>query len=136
MPLVFETMLGPVEVSEDVVKEIISVELTNCFHWQCPSIDLDYSGVMDFLEGKPDLGLLKKVARYILVYTENLVLANYVYQRILNPGNADKYLESMKPLLHELRRLYELLQGKPYDVYRPLVDEMLSLCLRYGIDPF
>ncbi len=136
MPPVFETMLGPVEVSGEVVKEIISVELANCFHWICPSIDLDYDSVMDFLEGKRDPGLLRRVARYILVYAENLVLTNYVYQRILNPGNADRYLESMKPFLKELRRLYGLLQRKPYDVYRPLVDEMLNLCLRYGIDPF
>ncbi len=136
MVFVFETMLGSVEVSEDVVKEIISVELANCFHWRCPNIDLEYSGVMDFLEGKRDPVLLKRVARYILVYAENLVLTNYVYQRILNPGNADRYLESMKPFLKELRRLYGLLQRKPYDAYRPLVDEMLNLCLRYGIDPF
>ena len=136
MTLVFETMLGPVEVPRVVVEEIISVELSNCFHWICPNVDLDYSGVMDFLEGKRDPELLKRIARYILVYAENLILSNYVYQRALNPGNADRYLESMKPLLEELRRLYGPLRRKPYDVYRPLVDEMLNLCLRYGIDPF
>jgi len=133
--LVFETMLGPVEVPEEVVKKIISIELANCFHWQCPSIDLDYSEVMDFLEGKQDPSLLRKIAQYILVYAENLVLTNYVYQKAQDPRSADKYFESMKPFLRELRRLYGLLDEK-CDSYRLLVDEMLGLCLRYGIDPF
>ena len=136
MVIVFKTMLGPVEVPEEVVKEIISVELTNCFHWHCPNIDLDCGEVADFLEGKRDPSLLERIARYILVYAENLVLSNYVYQRALNPNSADKYLESMKPFLQELRRLYGLLDENHCDSHRVLVDEMLSLCLRHGIDPF
>ncbi len=136
MSLIFETLIGRVEIPREVVKEVISIELTNCFHWRCPNTGIDYSDVMEFLEGSRDLGLLKKIARYILVYTENLVLSTYMYMKMQNPRAANEYLDTMKLVLHKLRNLYQLLQRKPHDIYHELVEQMLHTCLDNGIDPF
>ncbi len=138
MPLVFETLLGKtVKVPEEVIREVITVELTNCFYWSCPNIDVDYSDVMEFLGGSRDPELLRRIARYILVYTENLVLPNYVYMKAsMGSEKARAYLDSMKSLLMKLRRLYRILNMEPYGMYRELVDQMLQTCLDHGIDPF
>ncbi len=138
MALVFETPLGSVEISEKLVKEIITIELSNCFHWGCMGSGIDYIDVVRFMHGDTDPDLLRRIARYILVYAENLVLTTIAYMKILNPGRTEAYLEDMKGVLESLRRKFRKVKGfigDPVEL-RALVEQMLYTCLQNGIDPF
>jgi len=138
MAMVFETPLGRVELSGELVKEIISIELTNCFHWGCLGSGLDYVDVVRFMHGDNDPDLLRGIARYILVYAENLVLTTVVYLKVIDPGKVEAYLEDMMDVLESLREKYREVKGFTGDLMelRTLVEQMLNICLSAGLDPF
>ena len=138
MAMVFETPFGRVEVPGELVREIISLELTNCFHWGCPGSGLDYVDVVRFMHGDNDPDLLRRVARYILVYAENLVLTTVVYLKVIDPGKVEAYLEDMRGVLERLREKYREVKEFTGDSMelRTLVEQMLHICLSAGLDPF
>ncbi len=138
MAMVFETPFGRVEVPGELVREIISIELTSCFHWGCVGSGIDYVDVVRFMHGDKNPVLLRRIARYILVYAENLVLTTVVYLKVIDSGKVEAYLEDMRDVLESLREKYREVKGFTGDPMelRTLVDQMLHICLSAGLDPF
>ena len=123
----------PVKVPVDKVKEIITTELSNSFHYQFSEV-VTKEEVLMFLNNVADNKTLKKIAYYVLFYTENLVFS--VYLLILareGLKRAEEYLKEHKELLEKLREIYKEVKTAPS---HDQVQKMLDLCLNYAIDPF
>jgi len=122
-----------VEVEDKKVKEIVTTRLSPIFYWQYLK-SISEEDVLAFFDKKADFETVKKICWYILFHAENLVFSGY----LLTLGNegaerAENYLEYNRPLLEELRKLYnEVKEDNCYEI----ADKMISECLRFGIDPF
>ena len=106
-------------------------------YWRFNNL-LNENEVNEFLKGTKDLALLQKVSFYILAHVENLTLQVLKYLRVnLKKEDADKHLEFTKPIIRKLRKIYKEIH-KTNDVKKvsSLIDEMVSICLEVGIDPF
>ena len=121
-----------VRVRHELVKSIVTTRLSNRYYWAyTPDVR---EAVKLFLDGYRGECLLRKVAWYILYYTENHVLTTYLYI-LVNDGEheADRYLNLMFKLLEKLRDIYKSVCRKPE---AEKVHAMVFEVLRYGIDPF
>ena len=127
-----------VRVSEREITEIVTTSISNRPYWQyCGFIEAQE--VINFLEKKlRDKKKLEKIAYYILFYAENVVFSVYVNIK----GNqsdldAQQYKQFMMPLLKKLREFYkEVQQTEDIDTIYSIIDRMISLSLRYCVDPF
>jgi len=129
----FDTIWGRVGVPEEVVRKVVSTVLCPNPYWSYSRF-LTREEVSSYLEGSEDPGLLAKVAKYVLFYAENMAFNGYLMHLALKGREeADQYLEWMMGLL---KRLRELAIQAEAGATRELVWEMISLCLKYGLDPF
>ena len=117
------------------IKIITTMKLKNPY-WRSCSI-LCGREVEEFFKGSKNLGLLQKVAFYILAYAENT--ADFVFDllKARSEERARRYLKLMMPFVKRLRKLYrEVQKSKSPEKAAALIREMISICLDIGIDPF
>jgi len=90
--------------------------------------------VMRFLAGESSREELKKVARYLLIYTENLAFTAHLYDKS-EGHNGSRDLNM--PALEKLRGFYRTISNgrQSRDGIARLVNEMESVCLEIGADP-
>jgi len=122
-----------VHLKPEKVKSIVTTKLSPVFYWMHAGC-LTREEVLSFFDRRADFETVKKVCWYILFHAENLVFTVYLW-KLGSAGeeDAENYLKFHEPLLKELRKLYGSVDEKNcYEV----ADKMISLCLKYGIDPF
>jgi len=91
--------------------------------------------VMSFLAGHSDKEELQKIARYLLIFTENIAFAAYLFDKA--EDKPDQTKEFNMPAIKKLRELYQQVKDNRHTMmglYR-LVSEMESMCLEIGADP-
>lgn len=126
-----------VEATMEEIGDFITVEPRIPFphpHW-CHSELLSELEVLTFLAGQSTEDELRQVARYILVYTENLSFTAYLFAK--SEGKPDHTKEFNMPALKRLRELYQKVRDNSYatlDLYH-LVHEMENICSEIGADP-
>jgi len=81
--------------------------------------------------------LVKKIARYVLIYAENIafsVAVTYAEQSAMSHNVKDLvgYIQFIMPFLEQLREMFRMVKEKPDP---EIVNEMILLCLNYGMDP-
>jgi len=124
-----------VEVSDEKVASIVrSGKLLANPYWRYSNL-LTEEEVMLYLKRKADSETLKKIAEYIVVFAENLILTNYLYSLAENSKVGENYLKIQLPLLKELRSSLQSLDMAWCVKIEETVNEMLSKCRDYGIDP-
>jgi len=129
--LVFSVMGTKVSVSKSIVRRIVTTELSPLPHWEASDY-LSTEEVEAFFGGASGSQLMKRIAKYILFYAENIVFATFLLLLAgEGKGRAEEYLDRHMELLETLRRIAD-----KEEVGREDVEEMISLCLRHGIDPF
>ncbi len=123
-----------VEVSQEEVNEFITQVLI-------PNPDWRYSGlltqeeVMRYLKGEGSRDELKKVAQYLLIYTENLSFTAYLFGK--SEEHPDRGKEFNMPAVKKLRELYQKVSDDTHQVLDISKDvhEMEAVCLEIGVDP-
>lgn len=123
-----------VEVSPEEVNEFITQVLI-------PNPDWHYSGLLtpgeylSYLMGKICPEVLRKVARYFLIYEENLAFTKYLFDK--SEGHPDQGKEFNMPAIKKLREIYRRVtedQRSPEELAGD-VHEMENTCLETGADP-
>jgi hypothetical protein len=123
-----------VEVSQEEVNEFITQILIQNPDWLQSGL-LTEEEWMRYLKNEGSLDDLKKVARYILIYEENLAFFGYLFDK--TDGEPERTKEFNMPVVKKLRELYQ----KMSDGSRPVTDisqdvhEMENLCMETGADP-
>jgi len=120
-----------VEVSQDEIRDFITQLLVPNAYWRHSEL-LTEQEVMRFLAGESNEGELKKVARYILTYTENLAFTAYLFDKA--DGEPERTKEFNMPAIQKLRELYQKLMNNRANTAN-LVNEMEGTCLKIGADP-
>jgi len=123
-----------VEVSQDEVNEFITKILV-------PNPDWHYSGlltqveVMRYLKGESTQDELKKVARYILIYEENLTFTAFLFDK--SEGHPDQGRLFNMPVVKKLRELYQKVNDITHQApdISQAVHEMENICMEIGADP-
>ena len=125
-----------VEVTEVETKEFIteiSTPIPNAY-WRHSGL-LSQEEVMRFLKGESRPDEVKKVGRYLLIYTENLAFSAYLFNKA-NGGDPDGPKDFTMPAIRRLRELYRyVLISQPTVPVSHNVKDMLNVCLEIGIDP-
>jgi len=90
--------------------------------------------VMRYLAGESDKDKLQKIARYILIFTENLAFTAHLYDKSEGHDNGRKL---NMPALEKLRGFYRTISNgqQTRDGIARLVHEMESVCLEIGAGP-
>lgn len=88
--------------------------------------------VMRFLKRESSEDEVRKIARYLLIYTENLAFTGYLFDK--SESKPDQTREFNIPALKKLRELYQKVKDNRHDI-SPLVNEMESVCMQIGADP-
>jgi len=123
-----------VEVSQEEVKEFITQIVI-------PNPDWHHSGLlapgeyMSYLMGKICPEVLRRVARYFLIYEENLAFTAFLFDKA--EGNPDQTKEFNMPALKKLREIFRrVIEDKrtPEELAGD-VHEMENVCLETGADP-
>lgn len=123
-----------VEVSQEEIDEFITQVLIQNPYWKYSKL-LTESEVMRYLKKESTRSDLMTIARYLLVYIENISFTGYVYDK--SEGQLSMTKELNMPVIIKLRDIYrrinytkrtpEELAG---DVY-----EMENACREIGADP-
>jgi hypothetical protein len=123
-----------VEVSQTEIRDFITVTLIPNAYWRHSGY-LSQEEVMRFLKGESGQDELKKVARYILVYTENLAFSAYLFSKA--EGKPDESREFNMPAIKRLRAVYQKVSVNHSNNSKllNLVSEMERVCLEIGADP-
>ena len=121
-----------VKVSLGEVHDFITVMPTPIpnAYWRYSEL-LTEEEVMRFLAGESTREELQKVARYLLIYTENLAFNAYLFNKA-NGGDPEGTKEFSMPTVKKLRELYQKAKDNPS---METVYEMQSVCLKIGADP-
>jgi len=123
-----------VKVSQGELSEFITQDLI-------PNPDWRYSGLLTekewarFLRRRSTPEELQKVARYLLIYTENLSFTAYLFDK--SEGKPDRTREFNMPVIKKLRGLYQKVidnSHKKQDIHQ-FVNEMENACMEIGADP-
>lgn len=123
-----------VEVSQEEINEFITQILLQNPDWHHSGL-LTEGEVLCYLKDWSPQDYLKKVARYILIYMENISLTAYLFDKA--EGHPDQSKEFNMPVIKRLRELYQ----KVSDIRRGMTDisqdvhEMENMCLTIGADP-
>jgi len=124
-------------VPASIVRKIVTTELCPLPHYMFSKY-LSRDEVLAFLKGARGAWLMRKVARYILFYAENIVLTTFLMlieiegrRRTEKAVKAKKYVDHHIKLLEALRRI-----ASKEKISREDVERMIELCLKHGIDPF
>lgn len=90
--------------------------------------------VMRYLKGESTQDELKKVARYLLIYEENLSFTAYLFDK--SEGNPDQG-KTFKPAVEKLREIYRRVTGtqRTAEELAGDVHEMENTCMKIGADP-
>lgn len=123
-----------VEVSQEEVNVFITKILIPNPDWHHSRL-LTQEEVMRFLKGESSRDELKKVARYILIYQENLAFTAYLFNKA--DGDPERTKEFNMPAIKELREIYRRLtenQRTPEELAGD-VHEMENICMEIGADP-
>ena len=124
-------------VSNYELKEIITTELSNNIYYKHNNVLKDINLLLFFQKSLFCLEKLKRIAYYILFFTENIVFTSYIYSKSLDLNDALNYLESQKKLLKNLRILYyEIKKSRNYKEIYKNIDKMINYCRDFAIDPF
>ena len=123
-----------VEVSQEELSEFITQDLI-------PNPDWHHSGLLSqgewerFLRGESTRDELRKVARYLLIYTENLSFTAYLFDK--SEGKPDQTREFNMPVIKKLRKLYQKIIDNSHKTpsVSQLVYEMQDICMETGADP-
>lgn len=123
-----------VEVSGEEVNEFITQILL-------PNPDWRHSGLLTeeewtrYLKNETSRDDLKKVARYILIYEENLAFTGYLFDKA--DGEPERTKEFNMPAIKKLRELYQKVSDDTHQVIdiSQMVHEMENACLETGADP-
>jgi len=101
-------------------------------YWRWSGL-LDESTILAYLKGSEDPEVLKKIARYVLIYVENMAF-NVFMDLMLTEGvdRAMSYFDWMTPTLTTIRNIWEQVKKKPS---RKLVEEMVKTAIQVGLDP-
>jgi len=123
-----------VEVSQEEVNEFITQIVVPNPDWRHSGL-LSQEEVMRFLKGESNMDELKKVARYILIYEENLAFTAYLFDK--SEGNPDQGKEFNLPAVKKLRGIYRRVTGtqRTAEDLAGDVHEMENLCLKTGANP-
>ncbi len=103
-------------------------------YWRYSEL-LSEEEVMRFLAGQSNKEELQKIARYLLIFTENTSFAAYLFDKA--EGTPDLTKEFNMPAVKRLREVYQQVKDDRHTMmglYR-LVSEMESLCLEIGVAP-
>ena len=132
-PLRMNYMGVPIVITKRTVRLFITTDvLTPNPYWR-------YSGLLDeetlraYLEGSEEPEVLRAVARYTLIYVENMAFS--VFIGIMLTDGVDEamgYLKWMEPTLAALRSMWRRVRGRPS---RKLVEEMVWKAIDVGLDP-
>ena len=132
-PLRMNYMGVPIVITKRTVRLFITTDvLTPNPYWR-------YSGLLDeetlraYLEGSEEPEVLRAVARYTLIYVENMAFS--VFIGIMLTDGVDEamgYLKWMEPTLAALRSMWRRVRGRPS---RKLVEEMVWKAIEVGLDP-
>ena len=123
-----------VEASQEEVNEFITQILFPNADWRHSGL-LTQEEVMRFLAGESNETELKKVARYILTYTENLYFTAYLFDKA--DGEPERTKEFNTPAVKKLREIYRRVTENQRTIEEIAGDvyEMENTCLEIGADP-
>lgn len=126
-----------VVVSEAEIREIVKSGMVIANPYWVYSGLLREDEVIAYLNHKADVDILKRIAKYILVFVENLALTNYMFLLAENREEAEEYLNSQKQLLNFSEQLNTSVQTgtRSLEELEELVRSMISKCMTFGIDP-
>jgi len=90
--------------------------------------------VMRYLSGESNEEELRKIARYILIYTENLAFTAHLYDKSEGHDNGREF---NMPAVERLREIYHRVTKDPRiaEELAGDVHEMESVCMEIGTDP-
>ncbi len=123
-----------VEVSQEDANEFITQILIPNPDWHHSGL-LTKEEVLRYLECKSTGDELRKVARYILIYEENLTFTAFLFNK--SEGHPDQGKEFNMPAVKKLRDLYQTVGDNSHTVLNisQIVAEMETTCLEIGADP-
>lgn len=122
-----------VEVSQEEVNEFITQVLIPNPDWRHSGL-LTLEEAMRYLEGKSTLDDLRKVARYILIYEENLTFTAFLFDKA--NGESERTKEFNMWVIKKLRGLYRKVSDNTQVLeISQTVHEMENTCLEIGADP-
>ncbi len=123
-----------VEVSQEEANEFITQELIPNPDWHHSGL-LTQEEVTRYLKNEASQEDLQKVARYILIYEENLAFTAFLFDK--SEGHSDQGKEFNMPALKKLRDLYQKVSELPQTAGELASDvhEMENTCLETGADP-
>lgn len=123
-----------VEISQTEIGDFITQILIPNADWHHSGL-LTEEEVMRFLKGESSRDELKKVARYILIYQENLSFTAYLFDKA--DGDPERTKEFNMPAIKELREIYRKVteNQQPAKELSGDVYEMENICLETGADP-
>jgi len=124
-----------VEVSAEEIKEFITQQVIIANpDWRHSGL-LTEEEVTRYLKNLASPEDLKKVARYILIYQENLAFTGFLFDK--SEGRPDQGKEFNMPALKKLRDIYQKMSDMPRSPGELAGDvhEMESTCLEIGADP-
>lgn len=131
----FSLMNGKkVDVSQEEINEFITQVLMANPYWRHSGL-LGKDELLGYLQGKKDPKVLRKIARYILIYFENQSFTAWLFDK--STGETVGTKEFNMPILKKLRDIY---QGIIQDRRSPEelagdVHEMENACMEMGSDP-
>lgn len=130
----FHLMNGKeVEVSQEEIAEFISEVLMPNPFWSHSQL-LGKEEAMAYLKGESTQEGLRKVARYILIFFENLSFSGYLFDKAEGEHLTEEF---NKPVINKLREIY-LRVTKEQRTIEELagdVHEMENLCTEMGAGP-
>lgn len=122
-----------VEVSQEEIGEFISEVLMPNPYWSHSQL-LDKSEATAYLKGESTPEGLRKVARYILIFFENLSFTGYLFDK----AEGEQLTKEFNlPVITRLRDIYHRLTNEQCTLEELAGDvhEMENLCREMGADP-
>lgn len=123
-----------VVVSKEELSEFITEILIPNPYWRFSGL-LTEDEVLRYLNDKAPQDGLKKIARYILIYMENIAFSGYLFDK--SDGKPQLTKEFNIPVVKKLRELYQKVSEashRPTDISQD-VHEMENICMEIGTDP-
>lgn len=123
-----------IEATQEEIEEFITQLLIPNPDWH-HSKQLTEREVAKYLKSESSSDELKKVAKYLIIYIENLAFSAYLFAKA--EGKADESKEFNMPALKKIRQLYRKATGAQQNTHNLAGDvhEMEHVCLEIGADP-
>lgn len=123
-----------IEVTQEEIDEFITQELIPNPYWKFSKL-LSENDLMKYLKNENTRNRLIMVARYLLIYMENISFTGYLFDK--SEGQPGPTKEFNMPVVEKLREMYRTVNGND----RSLADlsgdvhEMFNACMEVGVDP-